>query len=261
MEIDSTSASAAETSSQATGTTKVTGVPKQTVIPAVVWPVTQWNGFSRFQYYGVNASGQLNEMITGASINLDGDGSGASDSDGSARKFVNASLANGAQIRHWYSGYARAFERRYRSMYCHWKFKVPSAQGAVTDRRWRFGLYVTAADPSIQNPGAECIEFVADATRDTTWQFATHDGVTYSLVDTGVTFAANDVLQFFEFGIASNGNAWYRVQGGALVEKSTNLPADATQIDRCVQFWVKNVGGGSGGTGPAITMYRSGLWW
>jgi hypothetical protein len=263
MEIFSTGTATPEATSEATGTTKVTGVPRQSVIRPVVFPVTQWNGFSRWQFYGDGGTStrQISEAIGGTLTNADGDRAAANGDDGAAHVVFNASLANGAQIRRWYSGFSRAFQRRYRNLYCHWKFKVPSAYGAVTDRRWRFGLYATAADPASQNPGVACIEFVADATRDTTWQFATHDGTTYSIVDTGLAFAANDVLQFIEFGIASNGNAWYRVQGGALVEKATNLPPDSTKLDIVVVQWVKNTTGSTVGTGPAVTMYRAGIWW
>jgi hypothetical protein len=242
------------------GTLLLARAPRQSTVPLLVHSLTQWNGYMRHQCFANNTNVILSE---GAGIGSTDTGleSDATDDDGPAQKKRQDSLANGSTANRFSTVSELSAQRRFRNLYADFKFKIPSANGAVTDRRWRFGIYAAGFSITAQNPGAACIEFVADATRDTTWQFATHDGTTYSIVDTGIAFAADDLFRFFQFGILSDGNAWYRVNNGPAVSKATNLPPDSTVLETFYYYHVMNTTGSTVGSGPAVNIYRSGIWW
>jgi hypothetical protein len=240
------------------GTLILTRTPGQATVPILLHDLN-WNGYTRHQCFtDINVLLSEGSGQTSSSTGLESD---ATDDDGTAQKKRQDSLANGATANRFTSGFGTVIERRFRNLYADFKFKIPSANGAVTDRRWRFGLYAAGFTITAQNPGVACIEFVADATRDTTWQFATHDGVTYSLADTGIAFAADDLFRFFQFGVLSDGNLWYRVNNGPVVTKTTNLPPDSTQLDTFYYYHVMNTTGSTVGTGPAVNIYRTGVWY
>jgi hypothetical protein len=260
MEILSSDPPPAEATVQEKGTLLIASTPRQSVIPVVAQDMAQWNGYHRVQWFDDGTEFLLEQGFSpGGSVSRSL--AGGDDDDGQNCVNFIADLTSGARATREFNGWSRCIRRQYRNLYFHCKFKLPSAYGTIGHRRWRFGLYGAGANVLNQDPGGPCIEFVADASRDTTWQFGTHDGATYSIVSTGVTFSADDVLHFFEFGFLPNGNVWYRADGGATIVKATNLPPDSTDLNSWQVCLAHNISAGSDGIGPAITLYRQGLWW
>lgn len=260
MEINSSDPPPAEATVQEKGTLLIASTPRQSVIPVVALDMAQWNGYHRAQYFD-NSVVLLIEQGFSLAGSVSRSLAGGNDSDGQNCVNFTASLADGTFTWQEFTGLSRVIKRKYRNLYLDHKFKLPSAYGPITGRRWRFGLYGSAANLTNQDPGGACIEFVADASRDSAWQFGTHDGATYSIVSTGASFAADDALHFFEFGILPSGNVWYRVDNGPALQKSTNLPPDNTELDRWFVFAAKNIAPGTTGIGPALTAYRHGVCW
>jgi hypothetical protein len=260
MNIHSSATPAPGATVQEKGTILIASTPRQSVIPVVALDMAQWNGYHRAHNWD-DATEQLMQQGFPLSGSLSRSLAGGDDSDGQNSVNFVASLADGAHARREFTGFHGVIQRRFRSLYSHYKFKLPSAYGAITGRRWRVGIYAAGANLANQDPGGACIEFVADASRDSAWQFGTHDGTTYSIVSTGASFAADDALHFLEFGLLPNGNAWYRADAGATVEKSTNLPPNTTVLDRWFTLSAQNIAPGTGGIGPAMTIYRQIICW
>jgi len=237
-------------------------IARQTIVPTRAHSITTWGGFHKILFRedgeSVNEEAQPNSG-GGVSASL----ANGSDDDGPASIRYAASLSSAASAYWNNNGYGKVLQRRFRNFYGHWKFKIPSAYGNINHRRWRFGIYQTDPDTLNRAMNKEGMEFVASADVDTTWKFQTYDGVTASQVDTQIPFtnATQDQLRFFEMGFLPTGDAWFRCNGGPTITKSTNLPGASTKLDFQHIFNVINFEAGSDGVGPAVTMYKTALYW
>lgn len=182
----------------------------------------------------------------------------ATDGDGPALQQRRNDGSAGQVIYFFFGGVGRVVRGRYRSFYMKHKFKVPSAHGGfAADRTIRLGMFVNTPPGSAADPAGSfaCFYWTFGQAN---WQFRTGDGVGASSVDTGVPVVA-DALYFFEAGYLPNGTMWFRVNGGTVQVKATDLPVPTDAMGGLFDFHMAN--NVATGVQQAFISYVHGYWW
>ena len=145
------------------------------------------------------------------------------DADGPARNGTTNNVANSAVQMQLGLGTGSTLQRRHRPyFYC--KFKISSIADV---RLWI--AFPTAAITGSDSPTGSMIGLrFSSAASDTTFKLYSADGAAASVVDTGVTVAADTL---YETELYDDGTLLYcRINRGDETSKSTNLPTNTTQL-------------------------------